>query len=333
MRLPAQGKSGSRLTHAQFRNIQQQLWELVHQAIAIPGVNPDHEHQSFLVTNGEVDEEVHRAIGDFNAKYAHGGNRNRLTLMARGDLLGLCTKHALGWWPAALEEANHLLSLMTEQGFDLFPSGKMHFLLAGCLGLFKEPSKPSEATRQICSAAVLTAVALKTFSLRGNHLAVVNGWVLFFMYAAAASERSGLSDGAAAECLSLARHAAFDALGELVREAVASGDLLDGDFVTETFVHDGRKILILGLTAAFWLYSRREARIASDAEYEEIETLIERHTRDGLHPRGARGLFRFLSCSVGISRKRVQVERTKWCWRTSLRPCSHGIGLAQKTLW
>ena len=66
------GNPGGRLTLTQFREIEAQLIQLVTQAIAYPGV-PDIRHQSYLVTNGLVEEEVQRAIRDLNQTWERNG--------------------------------------------------------------------------------------------------------------------------------------------------------------------------------------------------------------------------------------------------------------------
>jgi len=51
------GNPGARLTLTQMRDIQGQLLQLVSQPIKYPGLRT-HSHKSYLVTNGEVDEEA-----------------------------------------------------------------------------------------------------------------------------------------------------------------------------------------------------------------------------------------------------------------------------------
>ncbi len=72
------GNPGSRLTHAQYREIAPQLFELATQSIVFPG-RPPGPHRSYLVTNGNVDEEVQRAIDDMNRNFAERGSRSHKT--------------------------------------------------------------------------------------------------------------------------------------------------------------------------------------------------------------------------------------------------------------
>jgi hypothetical protein len=62
------GNPGARLTLDQYRKIEDQLVQLVHQPILFPG-RKSQPHRTYLVTNGAVDEEVQVAINNLNAGY------------------------------------------------------------------------------------------------------------------------------------------------------------------------------------------------------------------------------------------------------------------------
>jgi hypothetical protein len=252
------GNPSGRLTHAQFREIQHQLWELFHQAVVLPGAPPE-RHRSYLVTNGEVDEEVHRAISDFNLQYAKASGAVPLEIWSRGTLLELLKKHAEQLWPWRLEDVGLLLELMTHSGRDQLPMEKMDALLSLRLGLLEEkPPSSANAVRRIASAALLSAAALKPFAVAENHVSIVSGWTMFIGYAMAAAERSSVRQADVEDVIATVRDAISRELAALVDEAKNRPDLIEGEPLTDGFVYDGRKVQVAGFAALAWLWWNRE---------------------------------------------------------------------------
>lgn len=117
------GNPGGRLTLAQYREIAPQLNELVTQAIVYPGI-PNLPHRSYLVTNGLVEEEVQRAIDDYNRRLLQLSipEDQHLRIISRGDLLAQLIQYGSAIWPVEISPLNSLLELLVCEGREIFPN-------------------------------------------------------------------------------------------------------------------------------------------------------------------------------------------------------------------
>ena len=128
------GNPKARLTLTQFNTIRSQIQALVTQPIVYPGLNArKRHHRSYLVTNGEIDEEVQRAVDDLNRGFQHLYGANALQLWSRGRMFDMAMRLGSSLWPAELGDLNTLLELLVHSGEDQFPAAKFHLLLAAIL--------------------------------------------------------------------------------------------------------------------------------------------------------------------------------------------------------
>ena len=113
------GNPGSRLTLSQFREIKAQLTELIEQPIVYPGIPPT-PHKCFLVTNGEVEEEVQRAIDDLNRNLDRRrfSRNQRLEIVSRGQMLAWAIKHSGDFWPSDFSVHEKLIQMYNVDGRD-----------------------------------------------------------------------------------------------------------------------------------------------------------------------------------------------------------------------
>lgn len=169
------GNPGTRLTLSQFREIQPQLLQLAVQAIVLPGI-PDRRHRCFLVTNGQVDEEVHRSVDDMNRGLPTG--YNPIEIIARGQLLAMFQEYAAEFWPTEIPDLHRVFRLLALHGEEQPPFELLHEVLSQVLQLGAElPIKKDDLRRRVTSAAIVLAVCLRSFSQKENHFVVVTAWV------------------------------------------------------------------------------------------------------------------------------------------------------------
>jgi hypothetical protein len=240
------GNPGGRLTHAQYREIAPQLFELATQAIVFPGC-PAGPHRSYLVTNGYVEEEVQRAIDDMNRKFEQGGAA-RVEIIARGQLLEWFGQHA-DLWPSEIPELHRVLKLLVSLGNEQPPCDLLHELLVPMLLLEEQAVErlgAPELRRRITSAALVTAVCLRPFSQRENHYTVLAAWVLYIMYATAACERYGHDPrDLAGPSVSIARETVLRSLLDLADEASRREHHVEGNPLVDTIAYRGRRTLVV----------------------------------------------------------------------------------------
>ena len=258
------GNPGGRLTLAQFRDMKGQIQELVTQPIPLPGLPPD-QHRSYLVTNGWIEEEVQRSIGDMNVTWARQRfPKDALEIIQKGDLLGKATKLGAALWPTEVADLGALVDLLSHRGDDILPAEKMHRLLTSMYRLAGPDAEKvptgNELQRLVTSAALLVAVATRNFAGAGNHFAIVSAWVLFGTYTIAACTRAGLTavDGILAESMAAARQAIFEAIGALVDELANRPNIIEGRPLSDPEFQGARRALLNGLLSTYWLWCRRD---------------------------------------------------------------------------
>lgn len=216
------GNPGTRLTLSQWREIREQITELVEQPIVYPGV-ADIPHKCFLVTNGEVDEEVQRAIDDLNRSYERRGlhPNQRVLVISRGTLLRWAKKHAGNYWPDDFSVHEKLIRMYNVDGreppnLELFSEA-----IAKILRIPPEDKKVPKAAfhRSMLSAAIFVTLATRNYVREDNHNAIVGVWTTLLATYAGASERHDIPlEGKFRLPYEVARSVVFDSLLEALSE-------------------------------------------------------------------------------------------------------------------
>ena len=183
------GNPGSRLTLSQFREIKAQLTELVEQPIVYPGIPPT-PHKCFLVTNGEVEEEVQRAIDDMNRSLDRRRfNRNqRLEIVSRGQMLAWAIKHSGDFWPSDFSVHEKLIQMYTVDGRDQPNMELLSSALDAILAVStkRRNTKKPAFVRSMVAASLFISFSTRNYVRESNHNAVIAAWVsLLGMYTSA----------------------------------------------------------------------------------------------------------------------------------------------------
>jgi len=251
---------GRRLTLKQFNDILNQIYLLCNTAITHPDI-PDKPHKSYLVTNGEIEEETQVAIRELNRSFEISGHpQKKLHVISRGNLLGWANDLGISLWPTELEDLNQLLELLVETGDGPLPIKKYHSLMCRVLRLGTSDSgfrNEQEIRRHITSAALLTAISIKNFYLKKNHFAIISTWVTFSSYIIATCEKHGFTfDRNAKPSLDIALDATYAALTDLCRELTDRKNLVEGYVLAEPWVYKWRYTLSVALMSLYWLWSQ-----------------------------------------------------------------------------
>jgi hypothetical protein len=248
------GTPGGKLGLSEFRaQIQPQLVQLMSQPIVFPGFHGG-GHRSYLVNNGEYQEEVIRAVDDLNRNSAY---PSKVTLIARGNMLRWCKEFGVALWPSELEDTKALLELFLSDPRDILPAEKLSILLEQILRLRKEDEGPigaPEFERRVTSAALLTGIATSPFGEAGNHLAMISAWALFAISVIASVEKnSHRLKGAIERTLALAEAAIGEALALMWQEVQENSILVEGNALAEPEVRGWRITTLMGIlsTLAF----------------------------------------------------------------------------------
>jgi hypothetical protein len=265
------GNPGSRLTLTQLRKITPQLLELATQPIIHPGVLSGRQHRCYLVTNGQVEEEVQRAIDDVNRGLENNGyGKNRIETWTRGHLFDMATRLGASLWPSELNDLNTFLAILVHRGDNLFPLDKIDRLLKRTLLLDEDDSIQfgPEIRRRITSAAVLVAVALRNFSVSENHYATISAWTFLIAYTIASCERHRVSYAEMGQsAVAIARDTIFDALAALCKDVKENPRLVTSGFEIAP-IYQARATLIYALMSLYWLWSEEQGwPVKQDKEF------------------------------------------------------------------
>ncbi len=272
------GNPGTRLTLSQYREIAPQLFELVNQGIEHPQIPRNTPHRSYLVTNGQIEEEVQQAIVQQNETYARDGYPHRkLETISRDQLLKWAYNLEHSLWPNELDDVKQLLEILTQSGSDLFPIEKWHALLSKLLLLSEDDNQCSNAEfcRRVSSAALLTSVALKPFSEKKNHWAIISAWTMLSIYLIAATEKHNKSEINILNTLVFAKETIFNELYSLIKEALDHKDyLVEGNEMADFAIYKWRYTLIVGLSSLFWLWADSENSWPDDELKNQLSDFI-----------------------------------------------------------
>lgn len=253
------GNPGGRLTKNAFSEIMFQLQELSVLVISLPGVTYPGQHRSFLVTNGEVDEEAMVAIRQLNERLERMGTGSKIEVLSRGNLRERAVRLGMALWPSELSDEATLLEIMAEPGNGPLPLDKLHRLLSEVLHL--DPAKKYEKQakedicRRIASAAILTSIAIKSFSHCKNHFAIISAWTMYSAYVVSTCQRWNVPiEKRVRAALDIASWTIESHLSALCDEVISRGEMRsEGNSLVDTAVYKARETLLIALLSIYRL--------------------------------------------------------------------------------
>ena len=190
------GNPGSRLTMSQWQAILPQINALMLQPIEPPISDRAELAVPYLVTNGQVDEDVHAAIRALGTLAQQDG-REALRLISRGNLLDdFIRPIADETWPPSTEVDGHILTCWQLDGADYFSTAQFHQMLLQALPFTKTPRSNVTLERALFGAAIINEICLRRYQESENFLAVLFGRALFLAASYSLIERARLKPSA-----------------------------------------------------------------------------------------------------------------------------------------
>ena len=230
-----------------------------------PSIDNSKQHRSYLVTNGNIAEEVSRAIDDRNQAWKD-QDQPYLQTIVRGELLEKAKRLGTDLWPTELTDIKTLLEMFLEGGQGVLPKEKLVSLFESTFPLKPPNNKkmPSQkhCERVIANAAILCAIATSSFSKENNHVAEIEAWILYISYVLALAERWELSDKVYKDEFEIATQSIYNSLANLCDEIKEREYLIEGDPLTDPYIHSVRVTWLLGLMSiyALWRASKSEPK-------------------------------------------------------------------------
>lgn len=265
---------GGKISLRQWRDeVGKQAFDLVVGRIVHPSINPESPHRAYLVTNGQIEEEVARAIDDMNRNWELSGQAHlKLDTVVRGQLLDMGKALNTSLWPSELTAVQKLLQLFLTPGEELFPRAVFADLMEQTLPFDQtSPERaPSSAAyrRAIASSALICALSASRFSRSQNHVAEVDAWVIYTSYIFALATKYDLDESIWKPFVDVALTYVFNRLVDLCDEIKTRTHLLEGNLFGDQIFIPARRTWLAGLLGVLGLAKRLKSDIEIPNETE-----------------------------------------------------------------
>ena len=110
----------------------------------------------------------------------------------------------------------------------------------------------------IASTGLLCAVAISSFSNQNNHVAETEAWMLYIAYVLALAERWDLAPEIYESEFEIAKQSIYYSLSNLCDEIREREYLVEGDSLTDSYIHSVRVTWLLGLMSIYALWRCRD---------------------------------------------------------------------------
>jgi len=280
------GDPKGRMTIGTFRSeIQAQLLQLGSQSPQFPGF-PAGVHRSFLVSNGQFEEEVQTAIAQMNM----GMLPSKIHLWSRGHLVELCRRHGSSMWPSELSDNRSLLEIYLASPRGQLPAETLCTMLESILHLKEADSTlgAGELRRAAASAAWVTGISTAPFAEVDNHVAIAHAWTACCASLVAAEARHAAKpDPSLRATLSLAQSALLDSLAALWNEIRSAKTLVQGNPLHDSAILGWRVTVLLGLLTCLAIASEGSALLDEVSFTDLVQWLKQPPVRPELWGEGA----------------------------------------------
>jgi hypothetical protein len=243
-------KSGN-ITLRVWEEIVPQVVRLVEVDIVHPSIDRDAPRRAYLVTTGELDEEVRVEIDKRNHDWQRRGHPKLETTVRQ--LKSLNALHT-SFWPTQLASEKSLLEFFLSDGTNNIDKTELAEFILQLLPLTREKLNKSESARLLASTAILTAYALSPYSEKLNHVALIEGWTVYAACLVALVEKSWLEREHWNDILNVALYAIELGFSGLCDELRSRTHLVEGNALVDYPFYRGRVTWLLGLVACFALW-------------------------------------------------------------------------------
>lgn len=240
---------GKKLNITKWRNISSQITDLIHLKLKHPSLPNHSDHRSFLVLNGELEEEVIRVIGDINESLddKRFGNR-KLRVITKGDLVKRFIDLGVNFWPNEPSDIKIFLELYLQDGSDLVDKESLSEFISSHFDLNKEELtyKKNDLPHKILSIAILMSIAISDFVKKENYSQEFESWVLLISQIYGLIEKEGFDKQYWASQLTLLETFFYNSLSNIYHEFENKEiDIISKQGVIENSLLFGPKLLYL----------------------------------------------------------------------------------------
>jgi len=255
-----------------WREILGEVKELMELPIVHPSVDKSKIHKSFLVTNGEIKDEVRIQIDQINEdnkrkdrKYSYLDVINGKTILkefidAQGEFI-----------PKELEDFDLFLKLFLADGTDFLPKEKyFEFLNKTIFGDVHR--QKANTVNAISSSTILAAYSLNPYQLKNNYYALFEAWTSLAGSIVRYAQKSGLEKKDWLGSYNLVFGEIIRSLSLLKEEMLQREDFLEGDWRGDgALLYRARAIIVLGSGAALEIHLHH-----ADKSYAKDERVLKK---------------------------------------------------------
>ena len=241
-----------------WREISGEIKELIELPVIHPSIDKGKLHKSFLVTNGDITDEVRIQIDQINDDNKRKGRNYSYLDIINGQALLKEFIDAQGdFIPKELDDFDLFLKLFLSDGADFLPRDRFFDFLYKTF--FKDANKQrSTAINAIASSVIITAYCLNPYQLRKNHYAIFEAWICLSGSILRYAKKERLRKEDWFDSYKLAISEAIRNLISLKEETLGREDFLEGDWMGDgDIIYRARATIVLGGLSALETYLQR----------------------------------------------------------------------------
>lgn len=266
------GVSGGRIKISDWQGMLGQLTQMVLTPVTHPSVNSTQYHISYLVINGDIDEEVQSAITSFNLDWEKKGfPQYKINTIVKGELLTMALENKEWFFPSEIKDIKSVLEFFLQDGKGCLEKGQLSEILYNHLDPYNIKSA-AEFKRKATSGALLCSLCTTAYSNEANHVAVSEAWMVYIVNLFRATELSGRELKDIKDELSIAKEIIFGSIANIVEEVQPLDNFLMSDTLRDGFTFGHRTTIVLGMIA--WL-----GLADPDADIDAINGIIHKNLK------------------------------------------------------
>jgi hypothetical protein len=269
-------KTGS-IDLPKWREIVGEVKELIELPIVHPSVDKSKVHKSYLVTNGEITDEVRFQIDQINDdNQRKGRGYSRLDVITLSPLLRDFIDAQGKFMPRELSEFRQFLELLMADGTDFLDKEKLFSFFDK--SVFAEVKRTrADAANVMGSSVIITAYLLNPFQQTQNYYAQFEGWTCLAASIVRYLRKAGLPADAGRAPLALAMEEIVSNLTQLRTEALNRQNFMEGAAQGDGgLMYKARVTLTLSALAAL------ELHLKSIGKTDELDARLPRVVKENL---------------------------------------------------
>lgn len=261
-----------------WREIKGEINELIELPIVHSSIDKNKLHKSFLVTNGDISDEVRIQIDQINDDNQRKDRRYSYLDVINGKrLLKYFVDSQGGFIPKDINEFHLFLELFLSDGINFLPKEKYTtFLNKAIFNII--PKQKSDAINAISSSVIIVSYLLNNYQIKNNYYALFEAWTILAARIIRYSITTQLKKEDWINTYDLVLLEIIRNLSLLKTDTLKREDFLEGDWRGDGgLIYRTRATIVLGTLAAheIYLYKTQDNFIQNNQLVELIKNNIQ----------------------------------------------------------